>query len=478
MLSSNHHATPGEGFSHHFHASILRAYDIRGIVGETLFLADAYAIGRCFASIVAKRTGEKMPKIALAYDGRLSSPELQQALAEGMRDAGAAVHRYGCGPTPMLYFAVCDEKLDAGIMLTGSHNPPSHNGFKMMLGQKSFFGEDIQELGRVAAAGDVLTAAGSIQDGSVTAAFIDALAAAFEGKGAPLNAVWDPGNGATGEIVSALVKRLPGAHTVINAEIDGTFPNHHPDPTVPENLKQLVVKVAEMDADIGLAFDGDGDRLGAVDRRGNILFGDQLMMLFARDVLADFPGATIIADVKASQSLFDEIALRGGQPLMWKTGHSFMKDKIAETGAKLAGEMSGHIFFKDRYYGFDDGIYAAVRLLNLLAKADAPLEALLDALPKAVNTPEIRVDVAEEEKFALVERIKTVLAGSNADVNDVDGVRVTTEEGWWLARASNTQAAVIVRVEAKDAAALVALKQQAQAVISAAGGAEVAALKA
>lgn len=445
--------------SHSFHPSILRAYDIRGIFGETLFADDATALGKAFASTVIRTTKKKSPVIALAYDGRLSTPALRDALIAGLTGTGATVHDFGLGPTPMLYFAVHHTQADAGIMITGSHNPGSHNGFKMMLGTGSFFGKDILALGELAARGDFKTGSGELHQQSVIEDYLKVLAGGFQPDGSRhLKVVFDPGNGATGNITHRLAALLPGEHTVINGNIDGNFPNHHPDPTVPANMQQLTEAVQKEKADFGIAFDGDGDRIGAVDKTGRVLYGDQLMILFSRDVLQRHPGATIIADVKASQTLFDDIAAHGGKPLMWKTGHSLVKTRMKETGAKLAGEMSGHIFFADEYFGYDDGIYSAVRLINLVAHGDQTLEAMIDALPQTYNTPEIRIDVSDETKFALVEDIKHHLTKTGAEFNDVDGVRVNTEDGWWLARASNTQPAIIVRAEGPSAEALARLK--------------------
>ncbi|MCH2546525.1 MAG: phosphomannomutase/phosphoglucomutase [Alphaproteobacteria bacterium] len=445
--------------THSFHSSILRAYDIRGIYEETLFSKDAWYVGKAFASAVIRATGNATPNIAVVFDGRLSTPELSQQLMDGIISTGATVWNFGLGPTPMMYFSVHHTNADAGVMVTGSHNPKTHNGFKLMLGKKSFFAEDITKLGEMALAGDFENGNGTIIEKDCSEAYVDVLAAGFEPQGAkPVKVVIDPGNGAAGVITERLVAKLDAGHKVINATIDGNFPNHHPDPTVPENMQQLTAAVNEGGYDFGIAFDGDGDRIGAVDKQGRILYGDQLMVLFSRDVLKNNPGATIIADVKASQTLFDDIANNGGNPVMWKTGHSLVKAKMKETGAKLAGEMSGHIFFADRYFGYDDGIYSAVRLINLMAHEDNTLETLLDAMPEVFNTPEIRIDVPDAEKFALVDTIHARLADSPDTVIDVDGVRVVNENGWWLARASNTQAAIIVRAEGRDAQALEALK--------------------
>ncbi len=361
-------------FAHTFNPTMLREYDIRGIVGDTLHEADAFAIGRCFGSVVARNGGTST---AVGYDGRISSPVLEKALVAGLRASGMEVVRIGRGPTPMLYYAATVLKTGGAVMLTGSHNPPNYNGFKMMLAGKPFFGRQIQEIGRMAAAGDVVAeAAGSERTIDISEEYIDRVAKDWDGGARALNVVWDNGNGAAGDVLQQLVKKLPGTHTVLFPEIDGTFPNHHPDPTVAKNLEALVAEVAARGADLGIAFDGDADRIGVVDDGGAMMFGDQLLVILARDVLKQHPGATIIADVKASQVLFDEVARAGGKPLMWKTGHSLIKAKMAETGCPLAGEMSGHIFFNDRWYGFDDALYAAVRLLGIIARGSEKVSAI------------------------------------------------------------------------------------------------------
>ena len=326
---------------HRFDPAILREYDIRGIVGESLFAADAEALGRVFAATLGEAGGRR---VAVGYDGRLTSPELEAALVEGLAAGGAEIVRIGRGPTPMLYYAAATLGVDGGIMVTGSHNPPDHNGFKMVLGGKPFYAEQIQALGpKALTLGAPPGPRGRIETHAIADDYIARLAQDFD-AGRPLNVVWDPGNGATGDIVTALTARLPGTHHLINAAIDGHFPAHHPDPTVPENLVQLQHEVARRKADLGIAFDGDGDRIGVVDATGRILWGDQLLIVLARDVLLRYPGAPILADVKASDVLFAEIARAGGQPVMLPTGHSHIKVKLAEMKAPLAGEMSGHIF--------------------------------------------------------------------------------------------------------------------------------------
>ena len=443
------------GTAHDFHPSVLREYDIRGIVDETLFSADAEAIGRAFGTIVRRSGGGR--RVAVGRDGRLSSPELQGALMEGLRRAGCEALDIGLGPTPMLYFAVHHLGTHGGIQVTGSHNPPSHNGFKMMLGTASFFGADIKKLGAMAAAGDLDTGDGSIEDIDIFDAYIARLAQDYRGTRA-LKVAWDAGNGSGGPAMRALSQKLPGEHTLLFDEVDGRFPNHHPDPTIAANLQDLIRVVREQGCEIGIALDGDADRIGVVDGQGRIVWGDQLLQILASDILQKAPGATIIADVKASQTLFDEITRMGGKPLMWKTGHSLIKSKMVEVAAPLSGEMSGHIFYKDGFYGHDDALYVAVRLLDILARGERTLADYRDAMPDVLNTPEVRFACPEERKFAVVSEVKANLEKEGADVDDVDGVRVRTDDGWWLLRASNTQAALITRAEATSAEGLERLK--------------------
>ena len=443
-------------FTHAFPPTSLREYDIRGIVGQTLHPADAFAIGRTFGSIVARHDGRT---VAVGYDGRLSSPELEAALVEGLKASGMEVLRVGRGPTPMLYYAATTIETDGCIMVTGSHNPPNYNGFKMMLGRKPFFGAQIQQLGALSAAGDVVDeAVGSDRAGDVSHDYVARLISDWDGGDRILKVVWDNGNSSAGDILTRLVRSLPGEHTVLNGTIDGNFPAHHPDPTVAKNLEQLIAAVAEKNADIGIAFDGDADRIGVVDDKGQILWGDQLLVVLARDVLKSRPGATIIADVKASQVLFDEVGRAGGTPLMWKTGHSLIKAKMAETGSPLAGEMSGHVFFADKWYGFDDALYAAVRVLGIVARMDGPFSAVKEALPHAVSTPELRFDCDDTRKFKVIEEVAGRLKQSGAEVSAIDGVRVRTPDGWWLLRASNTQAVLVARAEGLGAEGLERLK--------------------
>jgi phosphomannomutase len=451
---------------HRFNPTILREYDVRGVVGETLSTDDARALGRAFGTIVARKGGKR---VCVGYDGRLSSPSLEAALVEGLRASGITAIRVGRGPTPMLYFSTFELDADGGIMVTGSHNPPNYNGFKIMLGKKSFFGEEIQALSRIAAKGDFATGAGAAEDRSMFNAYLARLLTDLDMGMKPLSVAWDAGNGAAGEVMVALTKRIPGTHKLLNEAIDGKFPAHHPDPTVPENLVQLQAAVAEGNCDLGIAFDGDGDRIGLIDGQGRILWGDQIMLLLARDILKELPGSTIIADVKASQVLFDEIERAGGKPVMWKTGHSLIKTKMIETNAPFAGEMSAHLFFADRYYGFDDALYAAVRLLNIVSRSEETLAEYRDSLPHVVNTPEIRFPCAEDRKLPVIAAVKDRLSAAGADVNDIDGVRVRTADGWWLLRASNTQDVLVARCESSDEEGLARLKQALAEQVSASG---------
>ncbi len=435
---------------HRFHPSCLREYDIRGVVGETLSDSDAYALGRAYAVMLKEAGG---CKVAVGYDGRDSSPKLEAALTKGLTDSGVDVARIGLGSTPTLYFAVYALEADGGIMVTGSHNPPEYNGFKLMLGKRAFYGQDIQRLGEIAAAGRFGNGEGRTEETPVTDQHIERIVADNPVE-RPLKVVWDPGHGSAATILPGLTARLPGGHILINCEVDGRFPAHHPDPTQPENLVQLQKEVRERKADFGVAFDGDGDRLGVVDGEGVILWADQLLVLLARDVLQERPGATIIADVKASQVLFDAVTAAGGKALMWRTGHSLIKAVMAETNAPLAGEMSGHIFFADRYLGFDDALYAAVRTLSILSRSTESLADFRRSLPAVFNTPELRFDCADDRKFQVVEDVAERLKAAGSDVIAVDGVRVRLDDGWWLLRASNTQNVLVARCEAKSEAGL------------------------
>ena len=457
--------------NHQFHPTVLREYDIRGIIGETLGAEDARAIGRGFGTLL-RRAGGRL--VAVGYDGRVSSPMLEHALIEGLTASGCDVRRIGLSATPMLYFAEASaEEVDGGIQITGSHNPANYNGFKMVFQGRPFFGADIQTLGRMAAEGDWDDGAGTVEKLDVMDAYIERLLSALDGIDeaslAALRIGWDAGNGAAGPALEALAARLPGEHHLLYTDIDGNFPNHHPDPTVEANLEDLRALVAEKQLDFGVAFDGDGDRIGAIDGQGRVIWGDQLLMIYAEDVLARHPGATVIADVKASRALFDRVAELGGQPMMWKTGHSLIKSKMRETSSPLAGEMSGHVFFADSYYGYDDALYAGMRLIAAAARLGRSVTQLRDAMPAMLNTPEMRFQVDESRKFAAIEEVKERLAGSDAEVNDTDGVRVTTPDGWWLLRASNTQDVLVARAESSSEAGLARLIEQIDRQLAASG---------
>ena len=451
--------------THQFHATSLREYDIRGLVGDTLTVDDARAIGRGFGTIIRRRGGSR---VAVGYDGRTSSPMFETELVAGLNAAGVDAVRIGVGPTPMLYYSVYELGCDGGVMITGSHNPPAYNGFKMMLSDRPFYGDDIRALGTMAASGDWDSGSGTNTDIDIMDRYVDRLLQDFDAT-IPFTIAWDCGNGVAGPVVERLVKHLPGTHHVLFAEVDGNFPNHHPDPTEEKNLVDLKRVIAEKGCDFGVAFDGDADRLGAVDSQGRVVWGDQLLGILAEPVLRDVPGGVIIADVKASQALFDRVAELGGTPLMWRTGHSLIKAKMKEVESPLAGEMSGHIFFKHQYYGFDDGIYAAVRLIRAVAELGGSLTALKDAMPAMVNTPELRFQSSEERKFGVVAEVLARLRAAGADVNETDGARVTTADGWWLLRASNTQDVLVARVEARSLAALDRLQADLNAALAASG---------
>ncbi|WP_419826970.1 phosphoglucomutase/phosphomannomutase PgmG [Sphingomonas sp.] len=441
--------------THRFDPTSLREYDIRGIVGKALGPADATAIGRGFGTRLRRAGGTR---IAVGYDGRTHSPMLEAALIEGLTASGVDVVRIGLGPTPMLYYAEATLEVDGGIQITGSHNPGDYNGFKMVLQHKPFFGADIQDIGRLAEAGDWEEGRGNVSDYAIMDDYVGRLMVGFTGGAFRIG--WDAGNGAAGPIVDRLVKLLPGEHHTLYTEVDGTFPNHHPDPTEEKNLADLKALVAEKGLDFGIAFDGDGDRIGAIDGEGRVVWGDQLLAVLAEPVLRAVPGATIIADVKASQALYDRIAELGGTPLMWKTGHSLIKTKMKETNSPLAGEMSGHVFFAHDYYGFDDALYAAIRLIGSVRVMGGSLTAIKSAMPVMVNTPEMRFQSSEDRKFKVVDEVLARLEEAGAEVNRTDGARVNTADGWWLLRASNTQDVLVARAEAKDQAGLDRLMAQ------------------
>ena len=457
--------------SHQFHSTVLREYDIRGIIGETLGEADAYAIGRGFATLLRAEGGTR---VAVGYDGRLSSPMLEVAVVAGLNAGGCDAVRVGMGPTPMLYYAEASmEDVQGGIQITGSHNPANYNGFKMVFRGRPFFGADIQELGRLAAAGAWSEGSGGHERREILEAYVARIAQGIAGIApaslASLKVGWDAGNGAAGPALELLIQKLPGEHHTLFTQVDGTFPNHHPDPTEEKNLADLKALVAAKKLDFGVAFDGDGDRIGAIDGTGRVIWGDQLLMIYAEDLLRVLPGAAIIADVKASRALFERVSELGGRPHMWKTGHSLIKSRMKETGAPLAGEMSGHVFFADEYYGYDDALYAAVRLIAASARLGKSVTQLRGEMPALVNTPELRFQVDETRKFAVVEEVRERLSAAGAEVDATDGVRVSTPDGWWLLRASNTQDVLVARAESDDQAGLDNLMAQIDAQLAASG---------
>ncbi len=455
--------------AHRFHPAALREYDIRGIVGDSLTTDDALAVGRSFGTIVRRGGGRT---VMLGRDGRQSSPEFATAVAAGLVSTGCDVIDIGLGPTPMLYFSVFDCAADAGLMVTGSHNPANWNGFKMLLKQRPFFGADVSALGELAARGDWDSGDGSLQGLDIIDHYVARLAQDYRPASAhapPFTIAWDCGNGAAGPVVERLTRILPGTHHLLFTAVDGRFPNHHPDPTIEANLADLKRVVIEKGCDFGVAFDGDADRIGAVDGQGRVVWGDELIAILAEPVLKALPGATIVADVKASQALFDRITALGGQPLMWKSGHSLIKAKMKEAGAPIAGEMSGHIFFAHRWYGVDDGILAAVRLMEAVSAAGGSLTAIKSGLPTMINTPELRIACHEARKFAVVDEVLARLKAAGATVNETDGARVMRADGWWLLRASNTQAALTARIEAHDAAALARLQAELAAQLALSG---------
>jgi phosphomannomutase len=447
--------------------SLFRAYDVRGIVGESLHAADFIAIGHAFASHVAEAVQCRTPLIVAMRDGRSSSPNLMEAMIEGMQRAGAHVLDGGVGPTPACYFATHHLDADGCVMITGSHNPPSHNGAKFMRDGKSLYGSELASLRKRIESNELLHSRGHREEIHLLDEYVDCLQRVLKDTGGlnQLSIAWDAGNGAAGLAVQELIDGALAPQTALYLEIDAEFPNHHPDPAEPKNMADLqrAILASNGTLALGVAFDGDGDRLGAVDDLGRLVSPDHLLMLFADDVLKRHPDATIIADVKTSDTFFDRVKNSGGTPLMWMTGHAHIKTKMPDVGAKFAGEASGHIFFADEYYGYDDGIYAALRLIRIVAQSGKKLSALIDALPPMQASAEMRIACADDKKFAVVEAIAKKLLHDGATVNTLDGVRVSTPDGWWLLRASNTQAALVARAEGatpESTAALVQMLQQ------------------
>ncbi len=434
---------------------VYREYDIRGVAERDLTDDLVYRIGRGLATLLQAASSGERPRIALGRDCRLSGPRLFEAMAKGLVNGGAEVLDVGVGPTPKLYFSVFHLDADGGVMITGSHNPAEDNGFKIMRGKSSFFGDSIQELRRLVEAGQIdAPDRGKLNEVSVDDAYLARLTRDIELPNKALKLVVDAGNGAAGPLGMRAMHRLGLDPVAMYCDMDGRFPNHHPDPTVPKNLEALIARVKSENARVGIAWDGDGDRLGVVDASGEIIWGDRLLALFARGILQKTPGAAVIADVKCSQYLFDDVGRHGGRGVMWKTGHSLIKTKMKEEHAAVAGEMSGHFFFADRYYGYDDAIYASLRLLEILSHTGKTVGELLSDLPKSFFTPEIRVDCPDAAKFAVVERVREALK-DQGKVNPIDGVRVTYSDGAWaLVRASNTGPVIVLRFEAPSEARL------------------------
>lgn len=433
---------------------IFRAYDIRGIVGETLSAEVVEIIGRAIGSEAQKRA---LDTLCVGYDGRHSSPELASALSRGILSTGCNVIDVGAVPTPVLYFATHELDTGSGVMVTGSHNPANYNGLKMMLGGETLSGEAIQKLLQRIQSGDFAAGQGALSQEDVRRAYLDRIVGDIA-VAAPLKVVLDAGNGIAGELGPILVEELGCEVIPLYCEVDGSFPNHHPDPGKPANLADLINRVQSEGADLGLAFDGDGDRLGVVTNSGKIIWPDRLLMLFARDVVSRNPGADVLYDVKCSRRLAGVISEAGGRPIMWKTGHSLMKAKMKETGALLAGEMSGHVFFKERWYGFDDGLYSAARLLEILGIEDRQCDEVFADFPEDISTPELNVPVTEASKFGLVERLSTEGEFGDGSVSTIDGIRVDYPDGWGLCRASNTTPVLVLRFEAEDEEALERIK--------------------
>jgi phosphomannomutase/phosphoglucomutase len=447
-------------------SNIFREYDIRGVADRDLTDELVHALGLALATMLP--AGPKK-RLALARDCRVSGERLHAALLRGLVEGGVHVIDAGVGPTPMLYFAVHHLEVDGGIMITGSHNPAEENGFKMMRGRASFFGADIQALRAKIEGGDLpRTPGGKVESIDVTDDYVDAATKDIERPTSPMPIVLDAGNGAGGPLGLKALRKIGLEPEALFCEMDGLFPNHHPDPTVPKNLDALVAKVREKGARVGLAYDGDADRLGAVDANGDIVWGDKLMILFSRAVLAQNAGAAILGEVKCSQTLYDDIAAHGGKPIMWKTGHSLIKTKMKEEHALLAGEMSGHLFFADRYFGYDDAIYASLRLVELLAKTGKTMGELLADVPKTVTTPELRVDCPDDIKFDIVQGVTEAFRKRGNTVDDTDGARIAFGNGaaWGLVRASNTGPVLVMRFEAHDPGELLKIRTDVEEVVA------------
>ena len=435
-----------------FDPEVLREYDIRGVVDKTITENTAYTIGRVFSHVVSSKLNSN--NIAIGYDGRLTSPKLYNALSSGLKDSGSNVINIGMCPTPMLYFADYHLKMDAAIMITGSHNPSEYNGFKMVLNKHSFFSKNIQNFQQIVSENKLEKKDGKIQNIEIIEHYVDRLLKNIVIK-KKLKICWDIGNGAMGVIIDKLISKLQNTENIlINKEVDGNFPNHHPDPTIPKNMEQLIKSVKENNCDIGLAFDGDGDRLGVVDNLGNIVWADQYMLILCSEISHLYKNPKIIMDVKCSKVFFDESKKMGCDPIMERTGHSPIKEKMKELKSPLSGEMSGHVCYGDDFYGYDDAMYVALRLIRILSNQENNLFNIIDQYPKTFSTPETRFDVEEIKKFKIIDDIKERLKNFDGKIIDIDGIRVETDKGWFLMRASNTQNQLTCRVESTSESGL------------------------
>ncbi len=448
---------------------IFREYDIRGVVGKDFDEDFAYDLGRTYVTFVIDRSGKKNPTLSLGYDARLSSPGIANALERGMNESGANVIRLGLVTTPISYFSCFNLEVDGGFMVTGSHNPPEYNGFKISLGKTTIYGDDIQELRKIMQAKRYRAGAkkGESRDHDIFPAYVARYKEEFKDL-AGVKVVLDCGNGAAGCIARRLFEAVGLKPTILFEEPDGMFPNHHPDPTVEENLDAMKAAVLKEKAAIGIGFDGDADRIGVVDENARFVLGDEMMVIISRAVLAENPGAKIIGDVKCSDRLYADIKKHGGQGIMWKTGHSLVKAKIKAEKAPFGGELSGHIFFADRNYGYDDALYAGLRLVEILARSKKPLSSMLEGMGSAFNTPEIRIDTTEEKKVSIVEKLRSVFGEGSAErkVNLIDGIRISYPDGWALARASNTQPVLVLRFESETQAGLDRIRNEFESIVN------------
>lgn len=442
-------------------ATTFREYDIRGIADRDFPDADVVDLGRAIGTYLQRQSGQN---ITVGRDTRLSSERLSNALTDGLLASGCNVTDIGVAPTPLVYYSVFHLKADGAVMITGSHNPPEYNGFKVVSGTSTIYGPQIQQVRQMIEAGDYSSGAGARRTADVVAPYVEEISAQFRWE-RRIKVAADAGNGTAGPVMHRLLERLNCEPLELFFEMDGRFPNHHPDPTLPENLKDLIAAVTSGGAELGVAFDGDGDRIGAIDEKGGVLWGDQLLLIFGREILRSKPGATFIGEVKCSQVMYDELKRLGGNPIMYRTGHSLIKAKMKEVHAELAGEMSGHMFFADRYYGYDDALYTACRLMEVVANSGRPLSAQLEGLPVMVSTPEIRVDCSDEVKFEVVRRVAERLR-NRYEVLEIDGVRVLFPHGWGLVRASNTQPVLVLRFEATTPELLAEYRQEVEQVLA------------